>query len=107
MLPFYCEDQMQHSIMNQFVNKTRTAYIKMIRFYVHGFELEKLQVYLQLRDSLKIVKSNVAQILHNKACHLLHIRLHFETHVLTALNSDIVNLLIFVDEVVLCFEKMT
>ena len=28
-------------------------------------------------------------------------------HVLTALNSDIVNLLNFVDEVVLCFEKMT
>ena len=49
----------------------------------------------------------MAQILPNKACHLLHIRLHFETHVLTAVNSDIVNLLIFVDEVVLCFEKVT
>ena len=98
---------MQHSIMNQFVNKTCTAYIKLVRFYFHGFELEKLQVYLWLRDSEKIIKLNVAQILHNKACHLLHIQLHFETHVLTALNSDIVNLLIFVDEVVLCFEKMT
>ena len=49
----------------------------------------------------------MAQIRHNKACHLLHIRLHFDTYVLTALNSDIVNLLSFVDEVVLCFEKMT
>ena len=42
---------MQHSIMNQFVNKTRTAYIKVLRFYAHGFELENFQVYLRLRDS--------------------------------------------------------
>ena len=48
---FYCKEQMQHSILNQFVNKTRTAYIKLVRFYFHGFELEKLQVYLRLRDN--------------------------------------------------------
>ena len=31
---FYCKDQVQHSIINQFVNKTRTAYIKLVRFYI-------------------------------------------------------------------------
>ena len=49
----------------------------------------------------------MARILYSKSFQLLHIRLHFETCVdYTYKWNNIVKLLIFADEVVLCFEKM-